>query len=87
MIQNRIAILKFLTKDNLLCLFSRIWIIVFIGMRKQLFWLSHCLTRLLTWSYFLPQKIVMHHLQLILHFMLNHQISRLCILEKAIVQV
>ena len=80
MIQNRIAILKFLTKDNLLCLFSRIWIIVN-------FPLECASNYLLTWSYFLPQKIVMHHLQLILHFMLNHQISRLCILEKAIVQV
>ena len=50
-------------------------------MHKCLFWLSHCLTHWLIRS-FLPQKIVMHHLKIILYWMLNHHTSRLCILEK-----
>ena len=35
----------------------------------------------------IPQRIEMYHLQIVLDCMLNHQISRLCILEKTMVQV
>ena len=62
MIENQtsrvIGILKFLTKDNLLCLPSRIWIKVHFPLECQstYFW-TNSLSRWLIWTYFLPQKI------------------------------
>ena len=80
------GILKFLTQNNLLCLLSPIWIKIHFSL-ECLSTYFHCLTRWLVWSYFLPQKIEMYHLQIILHWILNHQISGLCILGKTMVQV
>ena len=44
------------------------------GMTKLLCWLTLWLGRWLIWVYFIPQKIKMYHLHIILYWILNHQI-------------
>ena len=76
-----------LKKTSCVCLVRSGLKFISIGMSKCLFWLTHYLTRWLIWLYFLPQKIMMYHPEIILYWKLNHQISRLCIIEEAMVQV
>ena len=82
-----IDILMFLTKNNF-CAYSFGSGLKFIfHWNGQLVLLAKSLFKMLAILCGLPQRIEMYHLQIILGWMLNHQIRRLCILEKGIVQV